>query len=260
MVYILFLCIVQGLGECLPISSSAHLYFLSLFGGYPPTTLDVEVVLHLGSLIALCIFLAKPLRHMIAGSVEALTAFRMTDGFAMAVIIALATLPAIVIGFLIKYFFELPQTLFGIGVVSIVFGALLLVAERVGTQTHTKVALPHALVIGFSQVLAFIPGASRLGVCLTAARFLGIQRWPATQFSFLLAIPTILGAVVLTSVDVVSAGKVGSLLFLLPGVVLTCVISLFVLKALHWYVLRYSYEPFAIYRIILGILLMYLAY
>ena len=260
MAYVLFLCIIQGAGECLPISSSAHLYFLSLFGGYPPTTLDVEVALHLGSLIAICAFLWQPLWRMIHGSVRTITTFRMADGFGMSVIVVLATLPSVFIGFLVKRYFELPQTVLGIGVVSIVFGMLLLLAEKIGAQEKSKVTLPHALIIGCAQVLAFIPGASRLGSCLTAARFLGIQRWQATQFSFLLAVPTILGAVVLTGIDVVHAGKLFELLPLWPAVVLTCVISLLVLKGLQWYVMHYSYIPFAFYRIILGIFLTYLAY
>ena len=260
MIYILFLCIIQGAGECLPISSSAHLYFLSLFGGYPPTTLDVEVALHLGSLIAMCIFLWQPLWRMIDCSVRALATFRMTEGFGMALIIVLATLPAVLIGFLVKRYFEIPQTVLAIGIVSIIFGVLLLAAEKIGTQDKSKVTLSHALIIGTAQVLAFIPGASRLGSCLTTARFLNIQRWQATQFSFLLAVPTILGAVVLTGIDVVHAGKLPELLPLWPAVLLTCAISLLVLKALQWYVIHFSYIPFAIYRIILGIFLTYLAY
>ncbi|MDP4725152.1 MAG: undecaprenyl-diphosphate phosphatase [Pseudomonadota bacterium] len=260
MAYILFLCIIQGAGECLPISSSAHLYFLSLFGGYPPTTLDVEVALHLGSLIAICVFLWQPLWRMIDGFVRTLITFRMANGFGMAVIIVLATLPSVFIGFFVKRYFELPQTVLGIGIVSIVFGTLLLLAEKIGSQEKSRVTLADALIIGSAQVLAFIPGASRLGSCLTAARFLGIQRWQATQFSFLLAVPTILGAVVLTGIDVIHEGKLNTLLPLWPAVALTCAISLFVLKGLQWYVMRYSYIPFAFYRIILGIFLTYLAY
>lgn len=260
MAYVLFLCVIQGVGECLPISSSAHLYFLSLFGGYPPTTRDVEVALHLGSLIAICTFLWQPLWRMIDGTIRSVVTFRMTSGFGMAFIVVLATLPSVFIGFLVKRYFELPQTVLGIGIVSIIFGALLLLAERIGSQEKSKVTLSDAFIIGVAQVLAFIPGASRLGSCLTAARFLGIQRWQATQFSFLLAIPTILGAVVLTGIDVAKAGKLAELLPLWPAVVLTFVISLLVLKGLKWYVMHYSYSTFAVYRIILGIFLTYLAY
>ncbi|MES2253239.1 MAG: undecaprenyl-diphosphate phosphatase [Pseudomonadota bacterium] len=260
MMYILFLCIIQGVGECLPISSSAHLYFLSLFGGYPPTTLEVEVVLHLGSLLALCTFLAGPLWRMIDGSFKACMTFRMTDGFGMALVMVLATLPSVLAGFLVKRYFELPQTVLGIGIVSLVFGILLLISEKIGTEAKSKITLSHALCIGAAQTLAFIPGASRLGACLTAARFLNIQRWQATQFAFLLAIPTILGAVVLTGIDVINAGHTATLLPFVPAILLVCVISLLILNVLKWYVSRYSYQPFAVYRIILGIFLIYLAY
>jgi len=258
--YILFLCIIQGIGECLPISSSAHLYFLSLFGGYPPTTLDIEVILHLGSLFALCIFLSGPLLRMLDGSLKACITFRMTEGFAMALMIVFATLPSMLVGFLIKRYFELPQTVLGIGITSLVFGILLLLSEKVGTEEKLKITLRDALYIGVAQTLAFIPGASRLGVCLTAARFLNIQRLQASQFAFLLAIPTILGAVVLTGIDVMHAGHAVTLLPFLPAIFLVCVISLLILNVLRWYVSRYSYQPFAIYRIILGIFLIYLAY
>lgn len=260
MVYLLFLCLVQGIGECLPISSSAHLYFLSIFGGYEPTSLEVEAILHLGSFIALCIFLAKPLWRMVKGSLQTAITFRITEGFAMSLIVVLATLPAIIFGFLIKRYAALPHTIFSIGIVSIIFGSLLLLADTIGRETKMKVNMSSALCIGFAQILAFIPGASRLGVCLTMARFLDIQRWSATQFSFILAIPTILGAVVLTGLDVAKAGHFDMLLPLIPAIALTVVISLIVLHALKWYISRYTYMPFAIYRILLGIFLIYWSY
>jgi undecaprenyl-diphosphatase len=260
MVYILFLCLVQGIGECLPISSSAHLYFLSIFGGYPPTSHEIEAILHLGSLIGICAFLAKPLWCMLKGTLITLGTFRMTDGFAMSLILVFATLPAIFFGFLVKRYVEIPHALLSIGVVSVVFGTLLLLADLMGKKSHGKVSLPNAICIGFAQVLAFIPGASRLGVCLTMARFLDIKRWSATQFSFLLAIPTILGAVVLTGLDVAKAGKLMTLVPLIPAILMTVVITLVVLYGLKWYVTRYSYVPFAIYRILLGFGLIGLAY
>lgn len=260
MVYILFLCLVQGIGECLPISSSAHLYLLSLFGGYPPTSHEIEAVLHLGSLIALCVFLAKPLWCMVKGTFTTLGTFRMTDGFAMSLIIVFSTLPAIFFGFVIKRYMHMPHTILSIGIVSIVFGTLLLLADLTGKKTDGKVNLANALCIGFAQILAFIPGASRFGVCLTMARFLDIQRWPATQFAFLLAIPTILGAVVLSVLDVSQAGKLMTLVPFIPTILMTSVISLVVLYGLKWYVARYSYMPFAIYRILLGFGLVGLAY
>ncbi|MDP3372501.1 MAG: undecaprenyl-diphosphate phosphatase [Candidatus Paracaedibacteraceae bacterium] len=260
MVYILFLCLVQGIGECLPISSSAHLYLLSFFGGYPPTSHEIEAILHLGSLVALCAFLAKPLWCMIKGTLKTLVTFRMTDGFAMSLIIVFATLPAIFFGFIVKRYVHMPHTILSIGIASVVFGVLLLLADLTGRKAEGKVNLSSAMCIGFAQILAFIPGASRFGVCLTMARFLDIQRWPATQFSFMLAIPTILGAVVLSVWDVQQAGNLMTLLPFVPAILMTVVISLVVLYGLKWYVARYSYMPFAIYRILLGFGLIGFAY
>jgi undecaprenyl-diphosphatase len=260
MLYLFLLCIIQGVVECLPISSSAHLYFLSILGGYTQTTRDVEVALHLGSLIALLIFLRQPLRQIIKGSLNSIKTQRLTTGCVMGLIIICATLPAIIVGFVVKRYIHIPETILSIGVISIIFGTLLFWAETVGANTKSKITLKDAFIIGCAQIAAFIPGASRLGSCLTAARFLNIQRWQATEFSFLLAIPTILGAVVLTGIDILHAGEFYIIKPLWPAIIATALVSLVVLNGLKWYASRYSYGPIAIYRIIIGIILVYLAY
>ncbi len=258
--HLILLCLIQGIGEFIPISSSAHLYFLTHFGDYPITSLDIEVALHLGSLLALCVYLYRPLGRIIGDTFKSIFTFRVTPGFSMGLMIVIATLPAIVIGFFVKCYAALPQTFFVIGVSSLVFGVLLWIAEHVNKQTQPKITLFRAIMIGVAQALAFIPGASRFGVSLTAAGFLGVQRMAAVKFSFLLAIPTILGAVVLTGFDVVKNGQMHTLLPLWPAVLGTFIISLLVLSALTWYVKRCTFKPFAFYRIVLGCFLIYWAY
>jgi undecaprenyl-diphosphatase len=260
MVHLILLCLVQGIGEFLPISSSAHLYFLTHFGHYPVTALDIEVALHLGSLLALCVYLYRPLGRIIGDTFKSIFTFRVTPGFSMGIMIVIATLPAIIIGFLVKRYAVLPQTFFVIGLSSLVFGALLWIAEHINKQTQPKITLFRATMIGVAQALAFIPGASRFGVCLTAAGFFGVQRMAAVKFSFLLAIPTILGAVVLTGFDVIKNGHMQALIPLWPAVIGTFFVSLLVLGALTWYAKRYTFKPFAFYRIILGCFLIYWAY
>ncbi len=276
--YLFLLIMIQGIGECLPISSSAHLYFLTRIFGYPPTSLEVEVALHLGSLIAIVLFLFQKLQSLLIESVQAIVTFQMTKGAKTTLGLICATLPAVFAGFIVKRYFPMEQTLFAIGVVSVIFGLLLILSDKtknnsgqdlhskdIGEDTHFKnsgndLQLKDAWMIGLAQIFAFIPGASRLGVCLTAARFLKITRWQASEYAFLLAIPTILGAVVLTGFDIVKEDRLDTLLPLIPAIAFTSILSLFVLKGFKFYVTRYSFKPFGVYRIILGVFLVLLAY
>jgi undecaprenyl-diphosphatase len=137
---------------------------------------------------------------------------------------------------------------------AIIFGALLYVGDWWGQryQSRSDITLRDAVLIGLAQALSLIPGVSRSGICMTAARFLGIERQMAARFAFLLAIPTILGAVVLTACKICHNGTSLDLGLLGYGVALSFAFGLLAIHSLLKFLQNFSLLPFAIYRILLG--------
>jgi undecaprenyl-diphosphatase len=260
MYLLIVLCFIQGITELLPISSSAHLFVTSHIMGTGDLSRDTEVILHCGSLLALVIYFWRTLWNMLCDSLKTCATWYITPGFWMTLIVFLATLPAIGIGFIVKQYSTIPQTLISIGWVSIVMGSLLGICDYVCSSTHCKIKTYQALCIGIAQTCAFIPGASRLGSCLVAARALGIDRWTAFQFSLLLAIPTLLGAGVLTVHDITKDGRIDDAFSLWPYVLCVCIISLLVLSRIKRFIVTFSFLPFALYRVCFGIILLYYVY
>ena len=138
------------------------------------------------------------------------------------------------------------------GISSIVFGTLLYLADVYQSRRSHKLTFGKSFFIGWAQVLAFIPGASRSGCCITAARYTGLGRTEATRFAFLLSIPTVLAAITLTSYDVFKQNMPLNWVALSQAIILTAFLGLGSIHGVLNFVKRYSFKPFMIYRIILG--------
>jgi Uncharacterized bacitracin resistance protein len=191
--------IVQGFTEFLPISSSGHLVLVSELTRWQDQGLFTDVAVHFGTLLAVIIYL----RNHILSLILSFFTFRINKNEKLINII-IATFPAIIIGYLI---FDLVQIYFRdlrvVAISSIVFAALLFVADhfKIKVSKWEKMNYFQAFIIGIFQVLAFIPGASRAGVTITGARFLGFDRSSSAIFSMLLSIPIIFASLVLTSIE-----------------------------------------------------------
>lgn len=259
---IVVLAIVQGISEFLPISSSGHLILIPVFTGWPDQGLVTDVMVHVGSLFAVLVYFWRDVLRMAKGGLDLLR-LRMTDDARLALYIALATIPAVIFGLILKST-GLLDRIRGIEIVAwnaIIFGFILLVADRVGPRIKTmdKMTLHPALIIGLAQALALIPGTSRSGITITAARFLGFERADAARFSFLLGIPAIAGAGILTVKDLNDAGEsVPPDALLAAG--LTFISALLAIAFLMAMVKRMSFTPYVIYRFFLGGFLLVLAY
>lgn len=259
---IVVLAIVQGITEFLPISSSGHLILIPVFTGWPDQGLVTDVMVHVGSLFAILVYFWRDVIRLVIGGLNLLR-LRMTDDAWLALYIALATVPAVIFGLILNAT-GLLDRIRGIEIVAwnaIIFGLLLLIADRVGPRIKRmeNMTLHPALMIGLAQALALIPGASRSGVTITAARFLGYERAEAARFSFLLGIPAITGAGVLTVKDLHDAGESVPPDALLAAA-LTFVSALLTIAFLMAVVKRMSFTPFVIYRFFLGGFLLVLAY
>ena len=258
---------MQGITEFLPISSSGHLAIFSDLTGFKDQGLAVDVMMHVGSLFAIIVYFWTDVLALIRGTFE-LIRLKMTDRARLALYIALATIPAGLFGlFLKKMGFidairaDASLKLQIIGWNAIIFGVILYVADRYGPRLRTMsdMQLNPALAIGLAQALALIPGTSRSGITMSAARALGFERVEAARFSFLLGIPAIAAAGMLTIVEAYSAGEViSSDAWLAAG--LSFVASLGAIAFLMALVKRMSFLPFVVYRLALGFVLLYMAY
>lgn len=249
------LALLQGITEFLPISSSAHLILPSQMFGWPDQGLAFDVAVHLGSLIAVVTYFRKDLMNMITGWLT--TGFTRTPNAdaRLSWMVAVATVPAVVFGLLGENFIEenLRSTAV-IAITTIVFGLLLGVSDRAKTRFGdlASMTLGLALIIGFAQAVALIPGTSRSGITMTAALLLGFNRVDSARFSFLLSVPLILAASGLKVLELFQdlAAVDWSALFL--GMAVSGISAWLVISFFLEFISRIGMMPFVIYRLFLG--------
>jgi undecaprenyl-diphosphatase len=272
----LVLGIVQGLTEFLPISSSAHLIIVPwLFGWNDPAinSLQFDVALHMGTLLAVLAYFAGDWRRLIVAFVQSLVgrSIGADPDRRLAWFLLIGSIPAGIVGVLgeskIDELFHEPANLrvglLIIAVMMIIMGGLLLLAERMGRHMLglRDLRLGTAITIGLAQALALVPGVSRSGSTITAGLFMGLTREAAARFSFLLATPVVLGAglkkvydLTKTPGGIPAADQMGFLVGFLAAAISGFACIYFLLR----YLQRNSTAPFIWYRFFLGIALLVL--
>jgi len=251
-----FLGVVEGLTEFLPVSSTGHLILLDdLLGFEGPPGKVFEIVIQLGAILAVCWVYRQKLFDVLIG----LPSERPAQRFTLNVL--LAFLPAAVIGVIAYPFIK--QVLFSTWVVAItlVLGgiAIILIERMVPQNRHAEIeALPWrtSLWIGIFQCIAMIPGVSRSGATIMGALLLGVERRTAAEFSFFLAIPTMFAATVYDLYKNRATLTFDNSLIIVVGFVLAFVSALFVVRTFIGFVGRHGFVPFAVYRIIVGLLML----
>jgi undecaprenyl-diphosphatase len=253
------LAMVQGLTEFLPVSSQAHLVIYSLLTGGEYQGLDFDIMLHAGSLVAVVAYFRHEIVSMTRDWFGQIMGHGQTADSKLAWWILIGTLPAGVLGLLLKDYAEVAlRSPVVMALALILFGLLLGWADwkHRGERDEYSLTLRDVLIIGFAQALALIPGTSRSGITMTAALFLGMNRAAAARFSFLLSIPIIAAAGLLGARDLLSDGvEVDRGAFAIGFVV--AVISTYV--SIHYFlafIRRIGMQPFVVYRVILGLLLL----
>lgn len=259
---IFLVSIIQGITEFLPVSSSGHLQLISKLYHIPMVGRTTEVALHLGTVLVIFAYFWRDLMNMIEGLFSLLRG-KILPGFWLLFFICLATIPVVICGYMVdSYGDNLGRTLTFIGWASIISGVLLYVVDHnmPTTRRLDSLTIKDSLIIGVIQCIALVPGVSRLGSTLIAGRLLGFKRTEAARFSFLLSIPAILGAATLTFMKLTqhTAFPFSSTLFLAMAVAF--VIGLFVLFLFMSWLRKFTLTPFAIYRIIFGLFVLYFAY
>lgn len=262
LIQILILAIVQGLTEFLPISSSGHLVLTSHVMGWPDQGLTIDIAVHVGTLLAVAIYFWRDLMRIVGGSLRLLT-FRGGPDTRLAAMLLIATLPIVGAGYFGREaLIPLFRNVEVIAWATIGFAVLLWVADRIGmtVQRIEHIGYFGALAIGLAQVLALIPGTSRSGITMTAGRFLGMERVEAARFSLLLSIPTIAGAGLLAGYDLWQVGNVqlGYDAALAAG--LAFVAGIASIAVMMRWLQSSGFTPFVLYRLALGVVLLYWVY
>jgi undecaprenyl-diphosphatase len=261
----LVLGIVQGLTEFLPISSSGHLILVPWLADWrylkenDAFNATFDVALHIGTLIAVSTYFRRDIVALAAAWVRSVRRRRVAEpDERLAWLVVLATVPAALIGALGENFIveELGEP-WQIAINLALFGVVLWIADRTTERRRMgDLGYGEAVGIGFAQALSLMPGVSRSGITISAARFLGLDRESAARFSFLLLLPTTLGAVLWKGVsDVILADlPPGSLGPFAVGVAAAAASGFVAIDALLGYVRRHDYSPFVLYRLAVAVL------
>ena len=251
MIEILILSFVQGVTEFIPISSSSHLIIISEFMNFQDQNLSIDVSLHIGSFIAVLTYFNKDILNFF-------------ENKKLFIKILVSSIPVMIVGYILiktNLIHEL-RSIKVIGWMTIIFGCLLYISDKCNLQKNIKSNFNYksALIIGLFQITSLIPGVSRSGVTITAARFLNFNRYDSAKISFLLSIPT-LGAVSAFGLRniIISSDTIFSTLNLL-SIFLSFLISYITIKFFLEYLKKFSLSFFVAYRMILGVILLYFAY
>jgi len=252
----IILALIQGITEFLPISSSGHLILPSELLGWEDQGLAFDVAVHLGTLVAVMSYLRKDIGKILVGWFGSMRGEHSDEGRLGWLLIA-ATCPAALFGLLADDFIEAHlRTVAVIACTTIFFGLLLGVADRYNGQTLGlyEIGFKLALIIGFAQALALIPGTSRSGITMTAALFLGCSRDASARFSFLMSIPIILLSGAYKGLELLGAQNIDWQSIGL-GVAVSALSAYICIYCFMSFISRIGMMPFVYYRMLLGVIL-----
>lgn len=256
-----FLGVLQGLTEFLPISSSAHLAIFPRFFGWNDPGAAFTAVIQIGTELAVLIYFWKDIWSIGSGWVRGVfnRAARNTQEWRMGWFVIVGSVPVVVLGVLLKDLIEGHfRNLWVIGSALVLLGVVLGIAERVGRKNApiADLTMRHAILFGLAQAGALIPGVSRSGSTISMGLFLGYERAAATRYAFLLAIPAVVGAGLYELPQIPGGHNEYGTIPTLLATVISFVVGLGVIHWLLGYVSRKSYMPFVFYRIALGLVVL----
>lgn len=254
--YAIFLGILQGITEFLPISSSGHLILAPLVTGQVDQGLAFDLAVHLGTLLAVLLYFRRDVYALSADSVKALHQRRHVGQSPLALAVVLGTIPACIAGLLLLDLIDNHlRSVAVIFVTTLVFGILLGVADVTAKATRelSQLTLKDSLLVGLAQAVSLIPGTSRSGATITVGLLLGLTRQAASRFSFLLAIPITLLAASVKLLEVISADTADIQWAVFAIGTATAFVT--ALAAIHFFLAwlnRFGMWPYVIYRLFMA--------
>ncbi|MGR3514633.1 MAG: undecaprenyl-diphosphate phosphatase [Paracoccaceae bacterium] len=259
---LILVAIVQGITEFLPVSSSGHLILLPNLTGLADQGLVIDVAVHVGTLGAVILYFWPDVRRALLGLLKIQNQSNPDARLALGLIVA--TIPVVIAGLLLKLsgLDEALRSIAVVGWTTLIFGLVLYWADQSGpvAKTAQDWSLKDAIIMGLWQVLALIPGTSRSGITITGARQLGYERGEAARLAMLMSIPTIIASGTLIGIDVAASMDAAAAR---DSAIAAAFAFLAALGALH-FMMRLlksvSFTPYVIYRVVLGIVLLAIAY
>ena len=251
MIEIFILSLVQGITEFLPVSSSSHLILISKYFNFDNQSLSIDVSLHIGSFIAVLVYFNKDIVSFFNNKI---IFFK----------ILISSIPVMIVGFILVEtgIIEKIRNIRIIAFTTIIFGVLLYFSDRFKLEKniHKDFTYKSALFIGFFQIISLVPGVSRSGIAITAARLLKFKRVDAGKISFLISVP-ILGAVSIFGIkDLISSDDLSFTYLNLSSIIVSFFFSLITIKYFLSYINKFNLYLFVYYRVFLGLLLIILSY
>ncbi len=262
--YLFILAVIQGVTEFLPVSSSGHLILLPRLTGLQDQGQAIDVAVHLGTLGAVILFFWSDVRLALSGLGDMARGRYATDGARLAILLAVATVPVVLAGLVLKItgLDDALRSIKVIGWAMLLFGLVLYWFDQKGPTTKTTGDwnLRDAIILGLWQVVALIPGTSRSGIVITGARALGYDRTDGARISMLMSIPTIIASGALLGVEVAATAdwqvaKDGAI-----AAAFAFVAALLALSVMMRLLRSVSFTPYVIYRVVLGLVLLWIAY
>ena len=251
MIEIFILSLVQGITEFLPISSSSHLAIFSKYLNFDNQSLSIDVSLHIGSFLAVVTYFYKDIINFINNKELFLKIF-------------ISSIPVMLVGFFLvqSNLIEKIRSVEIIGWATLIFGILLYISDKfkLNKNIESNFNYKSALIIGLFQTLSLIPGVSRSGITITAARLLNFKRYDSLKISFLLSIPTLAAVSIYGLKNLISNESINLSILNIISIILSFLFSFMTIKFFLKYVQKFNMNVFVIYRLILGLILIYLSY
>lgn len=251
MIEIIVLSLIQGVTEFLPVSSSSHLIIASDFLSFENRELEIDVSLHIGSFFAVIVFFRKDIYNFLKNK----------DLF---IKILISSLPVMIIGYFLVKFNLINQirNIKVIGWTTLIFGIILYMSDKsnINNKLKNNFTYKSAIIIGLLQILSLIPGVSRSGISISGARFLKFNRYDSAKIAFLLSIPTLAAVSIYGLNNLIESKSFDFSFLLLFSILISFIFSFVTIKYFLKYVETFSLNVFVVYRIILGLSLLVLAY
>ncbi|MFS4436650.1 undecaprenyl-diphosphate phosphatase [Paracoccaceae bacterium GXU_MW_L88] len=264
LIQLIVLALVQGITEFLPVSSSGHLVLVPMLTGWADQGLALDVAVHVGTLFAVILYFWADSVKALRGLGHLVTGRRQTEEARLALLLIIATIPVILAGFILKAtgLSDALRSMAVLGWTMLGFGILLYIFDQRGATVKSDGDwnVKDAVTLGLWQAVALIPGTSRSGICITGARALGYDRTSAAKIAMLMSIPTIIASGALLSLDLIGSETSGLMRDAAIGAVLSFIAAMGALTLMMRLLRSVSYTPYVIYRVILGVILLLIAY
>ncbi len=260
---IIVLAVVQGLTEFLPVSSSGHLILVPAFFGWADQGLVFDIAVHFGSLGAVCVYFRTDIAALLRGAGDIVAGRADSSQARMAWCIGIGTVPAAIAGLLFAGWIAANLRSPMIVVATLAgYGALMALADRFAPRDRvlSTLGIRDAIFVGLAQALALVPGTSRSGITITAGRLLGLRRQDAARFSFLLSVPVILLATILQVVMLITGDEPVAWENLAVAALISGTVAYLSIDFFMRFFSVLGLLPFAIYRLLLASVILYVLY